>query len=276
MTIFMLYRREMTTSFTTPMLGAYQVHAGWRGGKKYSITWHRVWGICPTSPPREPSLVDRVVAYDWPIFGKRGLAHIQRFFWRRLLTLCLSALYFNFLFDAAKRMDAKKVVGFILEHIHKHVRDAGSAECSASFGYEFRVRDKHQTDKDYRRKVLDMLTAELPKLGFQQADIKLNLSLGLGTVILELDWSNLRHDVGDRDKAHDKGNLIKECPVCNQDRPMSCLNPCGHLCCSTCHEGKCPICRTEVMTSTPLFNAMEDKSPFGWFSDKNKFSDDVW
>jgi len=161
---------------------------------------------------------------------------------------------------AKDKVYVKREVGYILEHIQKSVENAPSNEWSTVTEYNFTIEIFPRNFFILRSMVCEILSAELPRLGYKQAEFE----LGTGcTLKLTLDWSNLRDEIADQDEARDKGNLIKECPVCAQDRPMSCLNPCGHMCCRSCHQGKCPICRTEVMTSTPLFNAMEDKSPFG-------------
>merc|ERR1711920_591246 len=54
------------------------------------------------------------------------------------------------------------------------------------------------------------------------------------------------------------GNLTMICAICQEDRPMQTISPCGHLICGTCWAsasgaGYCPFCRGIVVNVHPLF-----------------------
>jgi len=84
-------------------------------------------------------------------------------------------------------------------------------------------------------------------------------------LVIDLDWSNL--EVRENFKHHHRstqpgaracGNVIQECAICHETREMCCLSPCGHICCSACHRGKCPFCRT-LVKGIPLFSSTSEK-----------------
>lgn len=88
------------------------------------------------------------------------------------------------------------------------------------------------------------------------------------SIYIILDWSNFRLQARRESAAaqqhkhlgHDghtsEGNVMKVCAICWDEQPMRCLNPCGHLICGECiRDARCPICRTCVETSTPLFSS---------------------
>jgi len=100
----------------------------------------------------------------------------------------------------------------------------------------------------FHAQVHEQIKEDLQKFGFKKADAAIERFSRTYYIAVTLDWSNFETP------GEARGNMIMECPVCRTERPMACLSPCGHLCCSGCHRGKCPYCRTTVAMSTAVFN----------------------
>jgi len=55
------------------------------------------------------------------------------------------------------------------------------------------------------------------------------------------------------------GNLMMTCGICQEEKPMQTIVPCGHLICHSCWDsagmstGVCPFCRGHVFNVNPLF-----------------------
>jgi len=187
--------------------------------------------------------------------------------------------------DAQKRADVKNKVELILgKVIERCTLETRDNHWKVEFSHEIGANCVSPDLREHWNSIVQLLNIELGKCGFQKSEAKLRSGWTSDMISLKLDWSNLqppeetmmmdgknipaggassrgtspddKENVGKNGQTNVCGNMVCECPICHELRPMVCLNPCGHLCCNSCHQGLCPFCRKSVFTSTPVFNSI--------------------
>lgn len=124
---------------------------------------------------------------------------------------------------------------------------------------------RHETDPVLSGFDHSLVTEKMRKVvegfGFSSADVQIagrwctSIGAPKDVLVVTADWGSLCHAAGSEQKGPPQGGHIQICALCQEERPVVVLSPCGHVICLTCEQKRsnrpqCPFCRQHVNSVT--------------------------